>query len=55
MSLFAKKCLFSEVNGVVLSAGKPVTGAEVEHFTGGMGQIVPVGQLYGPTTGVGFR
>jgi hypothetical protein len=32
MSLFAKKCLFSEVNGVVLSAGKPVTGAEVENF-----------------------
>ena len=32
MSLFAKKCLFSEVSGVVLSDGKPVVGAEVEHF-----------------------
>jgi hypothetical protein len=27
-----RQCLFSEVNGVVLSSGKLVTGAEVEHF-----------------------
>lgn len=32
MSHFAKKCLFSAVNGIVLLDGKPVSGAEVEHF-----------------------
>ena len=32
MSLFKEKCLFSEVNGVVLSAGKPVAVAEVDQY-----------------------
>ena len=32
MALFKKKCLFSEVNGIVLSAGEPVIGAEVEQY-----------------------
>lgn len=32
MSLFKNKCLFSEVNGVVLSEGKPVDGAEVDQY-----------------------
>lgn len=32
MSILKKKCLFSEVSGVVLSAGKPVEGAEVERY-----------------------
>ena len=32
MAFMKKKCLFSEVSGVVFSAGKPIGGAEVERY-----------------------
>jgi hypothetical protein len=32
MSIFKKKCLFSEVSGVISSQGNPVEGAEVERY-----------------------
>jgi len=32
MPLFKKKCLFSQVSGVVLSGGQPVAGARIEHY-----------------------